>query len=134
MRTAHIITVAVTLLLLPAHVLAAVCFNIGGAQVFTLELQGVAGSFFTLVGDFSSACDGPRNVPITGSGHLRADQTAHIALTVPSATVNCFPFSVEGTLTPPFYNSGSGTYTNALGISGPLTFTGALCPGVIPAW
>ena len=76
-------------------------------------------------------CGDGTSGPLSGSAHFRIDGSAHFAVHAISAThPPCGSVSYEGTLNPPFFNTGSGAYRNAFErVDIPFT-PAASCPDV----
>ena len=122
-------------ILLPAQALAAVCFTPSPfvADVLVIEVTGSAGGFFSLAGEEVGACGPGTSMPLHGSAHLKADGKAHFGVTVLSSSGNppCVPGIYQGVVDPPAYTSGSGFHQNlATGVTTPVTFIPAACPGL----
>jgi hypothetical protein len=105
------------LLLMPAQALAALCFTDSElGAVYVLELAGITGVFGSLVGAANLDCLDAQYFPLTGTGFLEAGGKARIALTVPASTSQCFPFTLQGALDPPAFNSGTGFFIESPGV------------------
>ena len=134
-RTLAILLVTMGLLL-PGQALAAVCFNVSPyIDVVVLELQGEpAGGYFNLVGEVVGTCGEGTSMPFNGTAHLRNDGKAHFGLVVHSpdvtSTVSCAPYSMQGTLDPPSFNSGAGFIGSSSVAATAVTFSAVACPAI----
>ncbi len=129
--------IALTLVaLLPAPALATICFQLAPfSDVVVLEIHGdPVGGFYSLIGEDVGPCGPTTSMPLVGTAHLRADGKAHIGLVVNSANddgvIDCRPFTIQGTLDPPSFNSGAGFIGSSNQVATAITFTSAACPAL----
>ena len=132
MRTWTLIAAITLSLLIPAHALAAICFQLAPYDdIIVLEIQGEpAGGFYNLLGEAVGSCGEGTSFLVSGAAHLREDGKAHFGITVSSAAVNCVPFTVQGTLDPPSFNSGDGYVGQWTSANTAVTFTAVTCPAI----
>jgi len=122
--------------LFPTQAMAAICFQLSPySDVVVLELQGApAGGFLNLIGEVVGTCGDGTSMPFNGTAHLRDDGKAHIGFVVHSpdvtSTVTCTPYSVQGTLDPPSFNSGAGFVGSASLAATAVTFVSVSCPAI----
>jgi hypothetical protein len=117
---------------------ATTCFRIVGTQnvhVIVLTAAGAGDQFFSLVGEdvATGFCShGQQSFPFTGSAHARADGTVHFGLRVDFIDAgSCVPFTVQGTLNPPAFNTGTGFFRYDDGsLNETVTFTAETCPAL----
>ncbi len=134
-----VLMVAALLALTPVHVFAAAtCFRIVGTQnvhVLVLTAAGAGDQFFSLVGEdvATGFCShNQQSFPFTGSAHARADGTVHFGVRVDFIDAGpCVPFTVQGTLNPPAFNTGTGFFRYDDGsLNETVTFTAESCPAL----
>ena len=129
---------SVIAILLPVQALAAICFTPSPfPDVLVIEVTGFGGTFFSLAGEDVGACGPGTSMPLHGSAHLRADESAHFAISVITAASQCVPARIQGRVNPPGYNTGSGFHqidvfagTPPQIVTTPVTFIPAACPGL----
>ncbi len=120
-------------LLLPAQTFAGICLNAtmdsGDEMIIKFTVAGQAEEFFNLLGEgiHTVGCASSESAPLNGSAHARSDGQVHFGVTI-TGTLSCDPIMFEGLLTPPSYNSGTGTFDILNGGFGNATFNAVACP------
>ena len=101
MRKRSLFFVAVAVILLPAHALAAtvaLCLqdNTANATIYGFNFIGEPGGFFRLFGEAFNVCGATpvESSVMIGNAHIRADGQAHVALWV-SGSTTCLPQEVQ---------------------------------------
>lgn len=119
------------LVVAPVSAQATACFE--GIGTIAVEVTGVTGPYFSLVGEIITvnAAQQKASAPLTGSAFIRADGTVAFGLVVPGASggVGLAGFVLTGTLYPPGYDKGTVQAQNfGGGGSQPVTLTAVACP------
>jgi hypothetical protein len=123
--------------LLPASSQATLCFKTQLGSIVQMEVLGPAGGFFALMGDLKSPPGlGELSAPFSGTAHLRPDGFVHFGVQIHSAVQQpppliVEPFTLEGTLNPPAFTSGTATAFFPSGVVSPVPLT--LSPSPCPA-
>jgi hypothetical protein len=107
----------------------AICFQDQDQNVFRIETGPATGSFFLLGGQYVPSGGGAR-APISGAAHLRQNGNGQLGFTIHSSNATDFPVVGQLTLTPPAFNSGTGSQDSLGGTFKALTVTPATCPAV----
>jgi len=107
---------------------AQLCFQDQDANVFRIETGPSTGSFFLLGGQYVTS--GGVRSPISGVAHLRANGNGQLGFTIHSSDATNFPITGQATLTPPLFNSGTGSQDSLGGTFKALTLTATTCPAV----
>ena len=138
--TAFIILVAMAMF--PGQALAAICFQMTPVSqttpyidIVVLEVDGgPAGIYYNLLGEVVNACGDGTSMLLNGAAHLRDDGKAHFGIRVQSVMTiesgSCLPYSIQGTLDPPSFNSGAGFVGNNAGGITAVTFSSVECPAI----
>lgn len=107
---------------------AQLCFQDQDQNVFRIEPGPSTGSFFIIGGQYV-ASGGVRS-PISGVAHLRLNGNGQLGFTIHSSDATNFPITGQATLTPPAFNSGTGSQDSLGGTFKSLTLTATTCPAV----
>lgn len=109
---------------------AQICFQDQDQNVFRIEtgFPTSTGSFFPVGGQYV-ASGGVRS-PISGAAHLRLNGNGQIGFTIHSSDSTNFPIVGQLTMTPPAFNSGTGSQDSLGGAFKSLTLTPTTCPAV----
>jgi hypothetical protein len=107
---------------------AQICFQDQDQNVFRIEPGPSTGSFFLIGGQYVAT--GNVRSPISGVAHLRQNGNGLLGFTIHSSDNTNFPIVGQLTLTPPAFNSGTGSQDSLGGGFKALTVTPTSCPAV----